>query len=306
MDVPTVSIVVATYNRAEVLRLTLEAALRSSFSDWEMIVVGDCCTDHSASVVTSFADPKMSFVNLAVNAGEQSVPNNEGVRRARGRYVAFLNHDDLWTPDHLDTVLDAIASNTADFVSTLTISIDASGEPHLVGSCAPRGFARYAFVPASSWLVRRESLEKIGPWRRAQDHYMVPSQEWIQRAQRMGAKLISARKPTVLAIPSGDRRGSYLGDLCGEQAQWARRFRDDPQLFEELLTRIAARQTDEVGQPLIWPHLKRAARKAAAKAAYAVGGHPLAIDGALKHGRRGGLIDSLRRTRGLPPLERGR
>ena len=97
MGTPTVSVVVATYNRANVLRFSIEAALRSSASDWEMIVVGDACTDHTADVVASFDDPRISFVNLPVNAGEQSIPNNEGVRRARGRYVAFLNHDDLWT-----------------------------------------------------------------------------------------------------------------------------------------------------------------------------------------------------------------
>jgi glycosyltransferase involved in cell wall biosynthesis len=304
MRTPAVSVVVATYNRADVLRFTIEAAIRSSFSDWEMIVVGDACTDHSAAIVASFKDPRISFVNLPVNAGEQSVPNNEGVRRARGRYVAFLNHDDLWATDHLQIALEAIEREAADFVSTLTICISATGEPSLAGSCAPQEYAPYAFVPASSWLVRRDCFEVVGPWRRAQSQYMFPSQEWLLRARRRGLKLLSVRRATVLAILSGDRRNSYVTDQSEEQERWARRLRDDPGLFEELLTDISARQADEQGRPAVWPHLRRAARKAVVKVAFAVGGHPTALRNAVLYWRRGGSIDSLRRTRGLPPLER--
>jgi glycosyltransferase involved in cell wall biosynthesis len=304
MGTPTVSVVVATYNRANVLRFSIEAAMRSSASDWEMIVVGDACTDHTADIVASFDDPRISFVNLPVNAGEQSIPNNEGVRRARGRYVAFLNHDDLWTSDHLQVAIKAIEREAADLVSTLTISVGAAGEPSLSGSCAPHGFAPYAFVPASSWLVRRECLDAVGPWRRAQDLYMVPSQEWLQRARRLGQKLVSVRRATVLGIASGVRPNSYLTDQSDEQAYWAHRLRDEPRLFEELLTEIAASQTDEWGRPAVWPLLRRAARKVVVKASFAVGGHPMAVRNAVLHWRRGGLLDSLRRTRGLPPLAR--
>lgn len=304
MGTPTVSVVVATYNRANVLRFSIEAAMRSSASDWEMIVVGDACTDHTADVVASFDDPRISFVNLPVNAGEQSIPNNEGVRRARGRYVAFLNHDDLWTSDHLQVAIEAIEREAADLVSTLTISIGAAGEPSLSGSCAPDGFAPYAFVPASSWLVRRECLDAVGPWRRAQNLYMVPSQEWLQRARRLGQKLVSVRRATVLGIASGVRPNSYLTDQSDEQAYWAHRLRDESRLFEELLTEIAASQTDECGRPAVWPLLRRAARKVVVKASFAVGGHPMAVRNAVLHWRRGGLLNSLRRTRGLPPLAR--
>ena len=76
---------------------------RSTITDWELIVVGDHCTDDTEAVVAGFADPRITWVNLPENAGEQSGPNNEGIRRARGRYLAFLNHDDLYFPDHLAT-----------------------------------------------------------------------------------------------------------------------------------------------------------------------------------------------------------
>jgi hypothetical protein len=268
-----------------------------------MIVVGDACTDHTAEVVAAFDDPRISFLNLPVNAGDQSVPNNEGVRRSRGRYVAFLNHDDLWTPDHLLIGLEAMERQAADFVSTLTICIGATGDPSLAGSCASEGFAPYASVPASSWLVRRDSLTVVGPWRRAKSLHMSPSQEWLHRARKHGQRLVSVRRATVLAIQSGGRLDSYVTDQSDEQGRWACRMLENPRLFEELLTDISARQAEEQNRPAVWPHLRRAARKVAVKAAFAVGGHPTALRNAMLYWRRGGFLDSLRRTRGLPPLE---
>src|SRR3954449_1280859 len=102
MGSPAVSIVVATYNRSNVLELAIASARAQTFTDWEMHVVGDACTDDSEQVVASFADPRIHWTNLPVNHGDQSGPNNHGVERSRGRYVAFLNQDDLWFPDHLE------------------------------------------------------------------------------------------------------------------------------------------------------------------------------------------------------------
>lgn len=82
---PLVSVIVATYERSNVLRLTIECVLRSSFADWELLVIGDACTDDSSEVVASFCDPRISFTNLARNVGEQSGPNNAGCAMARGR-----------------------------------------------------------------------------------------------------------------------------------------------------------------------------------------------------------------------------
>jgi len=92
---PAVSIVMATYNRPSVLAFAIESVLAQEFADWELIVVGDACADQTAALVSSYGDPRISYVNLTTNFGEQSGPNNVGIARARGTYVAFLNHDDI-------------------------------------------------------------------------------------------------------------------------------------------------------------------------------------------------------------------
>lgn len=103
-----VSVIIATYNRSNVLVHTLRSLLRSTDTDWEALVIGDACTDDTAEVVASFDDPRITFTNLPRNIGEQSGPDNEGLRRATGRYIAHLDHDDLWFPDHLERAVGAL------------------------------------------------------------------------------------------------------------------------------------------------------------------------------------------------------
>ena len=89
---PLVSVITATYNWSSVLRYAIQSVLRQTCQDFEMIVVGDGCTDDSAEVVASFDDPRLRWHNLPHNTGHQSAPNNAGLELARGRYVAYLGH----------------------------------------------------------------------------------------------------------------------------------------------------------------------------------------------------------------------
>lgn len=304
MTAPLVSIVTATFNRANVLRYTIESVVAQTFRDWELLVVGDACTDDTEDVVRSFGDPRVRFVNLAVNSGEQATPNNEGVRLARGEYVAFLNHDDLWTRDHLATCLGAIGDGV--FVSTLVLYLVAEGDVHLGGVC-PRG-AYDPSVPlvASSWFFRRSLAADVGPWRRARELHGAPSQEWLFRAWRKGHRLQSVAKPTVLAIPSGHRAGSYAARESAIHAEHARLLRDDPQLVERLLLAAAFRLTADAQEMSIAKPLARAGRNVLRRAAIAAGVHPHALQNAIRYRRKGGFLDTLRRNRGLPPLPRER
>ena len=109
---PRVSVIVATYNWSSVLRHAITSVLRQTMTDFELLVVGDGCTDDSADVVAATGDPRVQWINLPENSGHQSAPNNEGLRRARGELIAYLGHDDLWLPHHLDASLHALAGAT--------------------------------------------------------------------------------------------------------------------------------------------------------------------------------------------------
>jgi len=301
---PRVSIVTSTYNRSNVLRYTIESVLASTFADWEMIVVGDACTDDTADVVASFGDPRISFVNLAVNSGEQATPNNEGVRRARGEYVAFLNHDDLWTPDHLATCLEAIGEG--DFVSTLTITVDQHDVAHLAGVSANHEYAPESWVPASSWMLRRSLAERVGPWRPARELFLTPSQEWLYRAWKQGHRLRSVAKATVIAVFSGVRSRAYADRREAEQARYLARMRGDPLFLQRMLEEIAFRLTLETNAAAPLRHFRRALKALVRRATLSLGVHPHSLRNAVRFRRKGAFLDSLRRNRGLPPLPRRR
>src|ERR1044072_5801568 len=125
---PKVSVLIATYNYSSVLRYAVASVLRQSFTNFELIVAGDCCTDDSEAVVRSFGDPRVRWLNLTENSGSKSLPLNAALKIARGEFVAYLGHDDLWHIDHLQTVVDGIARSGADFVYTVGVYIPPEGE----------------------------------------------------------------------------------------------------------------------------------------------------------------------------------
>src|SRR5919109_2218405 len=121
MQSPAVTVIIATYNFSAALRYTIRSALAQTVRDFELLVVGDACTDESEEVVRSFADSRIQWINLPQRSGSQAGPNNAGLERARGEYIAYLGHDDLWWPDHLAVGLRTIATTGADMSVAVAI-----------------------------------------------------------------------------------------------------------------------------------------------------------------------------------------
>ena len=101
------SIVMPVWNKEEYVAATLTAALAQSFADFELIVVDDGSADRSMAIVRGFDDPRIRIL-VQANAGPGRA-RNAGIAAARHDWIAFLDADDLWLPDHLDE-LDRIRS----------------------------------------------------------------------------------------------------------------------------------------------------------------------------------------------------
>jgi len=311
---PLVSIVVATYERSNVLRLAIESVLRSTFCDWELLVIGDRCTDDSARVVAAFRDPRISFTNLAENFGEQSGPNNAGCEMARGRFVAYLNHDDLWFPDHLETAVSLLERDDAELVFAAAAAVRRSaadvpggGEARfrLHGASASGRYEPYLFVPASAWVLRRELVSAVGAWRPALECHTESSQDWLFQAFRQGRSLRSTGRLGVLTIPSGERPGVYARREDHENRHWAERMREAPGLLrEEILGEVALELAARRSLPTLSLSAKRILRWLGYGPCLRLGVHPRALRNALRGRRRGWGIQELRRIRGLSPLPR--
>lgn len=240
MIVPEISIVMATYNRSNILSYSIASVISQTFENWELLVIGDCCTDNSEQVVSDFKDNRIRFINLPVNFGEQSGPNNEGLKRTRGNYIAFLNHDDLWFNDHLETGLRTLLKHEADLVFASGVVDHGEGIPlDVIGIVSDRrGYhPSLSFIPASNWLFRKELVQEIGLWRPARELYLVPSHDWQKRVFDAGKRIVFTKKITVIALPSSSRQNAYLDRSQAENEKYFARI-NDPEFRVELFSRI--------------------------------------------------------------------
>jgi glycosyltransferase involved in cell wall biosynthesis len=312
---PLVSVIIATYNRSRVLACAIESVRRSTLTDWELLVVGDHCTDDTPEVVAAFDDPRIAFINLPRNVGEQSGPNNEGFRLARGHYIAYLNHDDLYFSGHLESAVSFCEQAGADFVwGPLLVALPtrehelAAGQWRFRLSGVPQGedYDPRVFVFASAWFFKRELAARVGPWRAARETFVSSSQDWLFRAWRSGARLRFQSSVGVLAVPSGARDGSYLARNSPEHDFYAGQMRDNPRFRDTALELAAVEGEREANRyrlgRAVLGSLRSLIFRPASAAAIALGVHPYAPYFALRHGRRGNLINAIRRRAGLGKL----
>ncbi len=101
MTLPSVSIILPTYNRLSYLREAVESVVAQTDTDWELIVIDDGSTDDTISWLQSLAEPRISVVPLA-HTGHISRLRNAGLALARALWIAFLDSDDRWRPEKLE------------------------------------------------------------------------------------------------------------------------------------------------------------------------------------------------------------
>lgn len=112
----TVSVVVPTYNRARLLHRSVESVLAQTYEDFELLVVDDGSTDHTAHVVDCYDDDRLTYLEHDENRGA-SAARNTGIDHASGSYVAFLDSDDQWAPRKLERQVAELESRPPEWVA---------------------------------------------------------------------------------------------------------------------------------------------------------------------------------------------
>ncbi len=113
-DFGLVSIITPTYNCGRFIAETIESVLAQTYPSWEMLIVDDCSTDNTKEVVGQYNDPRIHYHCLEHNSGA-AVARNTALKMAKGRWVAFLDSDDLWKPEKLEHQLAFITENNYAF-----------------------------------------------------------------------------------------------------------------------------------------------------------------------------------------------
>ncbi|NLG03267.1 MAG: glycosyltransferase family 2 protein, partial [Clostridia bacterium] len=113
----TVSVVIPVYNAAKCIEDTIQSIRSQTFTDWELIMVDDCSTDDGLEIMKSYLSERIHLIRKERGGGAAKA-RNEGIDAARGRYLAFVDADDLWSPEKLEHQLAFMKENDCAFSFT--------------------------------------------------------------------------------------------------------------------------------------------------------------------------------------------
>ena len=138
-----VSIVTPSYNCSKYILCTINSILSQSFLNWELIIVDDCSSDNSVEVIKSFVneDARIKLIQLSENSGA-AVARNTAIEASQGRYIAFLDSDDLWHPEKLEKQIKFMQHNEIAFSYSAYEKINECGD--VTGSVGVPDKAQYS------------------------------------------------------------------------------------------------------------------------------------------------------------------
>ena len=171
LNKPLVSILLPTHNRADVLPFAIKSVLAQTVQDFELFIVGDGCTDNTAEIVKSFTDARIQWFDLPKAPNFGYANRNIAIKSARGSFIAFMAHDDLWLSDHLEILLKAFEDETVEIAYTRPLWVVPQG------IIVPGTFNLNFYpmlekflnkerneIPASCFMHQKECFHKYGYW----------------------------------------------------------------------------------------------------------------------------------------------
>ena len=174
-DNPLISVCIPTYNRASLLvERAVSSVLAQTYKNFEIIIVGDCCTDNTAELLSQIDDPRLKFYNMPKRKRRYpisvenhwfvggAIPANKSLSLAKGKWIARNDDDDIWTPDHLETLLRFAQKGNWEFVSASYIAerhgkrivVDAKDESPRIGGVQTwlyRSYLRFMKYNPECW-----------------------------------------------------------------------------------------------------------------------------------------------------------
>ena len=119
MNEPLVSIITPVYNAERFLSDTIKSVQNQTYKNWEILLIDDCSKDNSAQIIKEFLkyDNRIKYIKLKKNSGA-SVSRNEGIRNAKGRFIAFVDSDDVWKPEKLEIQIKYMLKENLGFTFT--------------------------------------------------------------------------------------------------------------------------------------------------------------------------------------------
>ena len=201
---PKFSVLLPTHDRADVVGLAIDSLLRQTEPDFELLVVGDGCTDNTAEVVLGFRDPRVRWLDLPKAPNFGYANRNIALGEARGDLIAFVAHDDLALPDHLELLARPFERQEVEWAYSrpLWVSDEGTLVPFAVDLGQPAQLDHFLStantIPASCVVHRRSCLARFSDWPEE-----VPiSGDWVLWKRMLrgaaGGNLAYVRESTIL------------------------------------------------------------------------------------------------------------
>lgn len=202
-DRPLVSVIIPTYNRAALLRDAVRSVLAQTFSDFELIVIDDGSTDGTDRMMGGFDDSRLHYLKQE-NQG-RSAARNRALSLARGRYIAFLDSDDLYLKDKLEKQVAFMDDHPdIDMIYTSAICVDDTGRPldkqiytaEVEGNIYPQiAFFQPVTITLPTVMLRREVLDAVGHFDERMERF-EDTDLWRRIAKRFKVGIL--REPTCI------------------------------------------------------------------------------------------------------------
>ncbi|MBQ8939706.1 MAG: glycosyltransferase family 2 protein [Paludibacteraceae bacterium] len=212
-----VSIIMPTYNCEQFIRESIDSVLAQTYTAWELLIVDDCSTDNTAAVMVSYTDPRIRYMRNDRNMGA-ALTRNRALREAKGRYIAFLDSDDLWTPDKLEKQVAFMRQHCYAFSYTCYSEMDSDGQPTGVLVSGPSRITKagmYAFCWPGCLTVMYDTqivgLIQIEDIKKNNDYAM-----WLKVSRKADCYLL----PENLATYRKGRAGSVSNHSIVTMIKW--------------------------------------------------------------------------------------
>lgn len=239
---PQVSIIMPAYNAARFIGEAIRSVQVQTLPDWELIIVDDGSTDHTAEIVRSFEDTRIYYVERP-HCGQPSVVRNQGLERARGPFVAFLDADDVFLPHKLhDQVTFLQQRPEVDLVAGGYHCVNVDGK--VLATVTP--WTTFPNLDLETWvtacpvwilqiLVRREQVERIGGF----DPDLCHGEDYdlLLRLAHAGCRMAWHEKVVCCYRLHEENRSLAIECKMGEWRQMLHKFFARPDLPPEIRAR---------------------------------------------------------------------
>ncbi len=208
-----VSIITPAYNCAHFIAETIRSVQAQTYPYWEMLIVDDCSTDNSFEIIHSFSDVRIKYYKTESPSGGPAVPRNLGIKYATGNYIAFLDSDDLWLPNKLETQMKYMKEHNVDFVYSYYSRFTTLNK--IGGVIKSPDYADYNtikkrnYIPILTILIRKEILNGITFQNKSNEDYI-----FLLHLLGTGIKAYNTKEVVALYRVLDNSRSSNKLDMC--------------------------------------------------------------------------------------------